>query len=272
MSHLPPVVMTVAGSDSGAGAGIQADLKTMSCLGCYGVSAIAALTAQSGLGVFGIFPSSPEFLDLQIKTLLDGFPVAAAKTGMLFSSDLIKVTADNFRPLNIPLVVDPVCVSKSGHHLLQPEAVTALKKELLPLATLLTPNVPEAELISGLKMDPTESPAGFAARCGQAIIKMGVGAVLIKGGHFAGQEAEVTDWLICQDYEPVAFAHPRIDTDNSHGTGCTLSAALASELALGEDLRQCIKNALDYLDQALRASYAPGLGIGPVNHFAGLGL
>ena len=268
MTGTKPIILTVAGSDSGAGAGIQADIKTISALGGYCVSAITALTAKSGLGVFGIMPSSPEFLDLQLNVLLRDFPVRAVKTGMLFSSELISVTAGRLRQNMPPLILDPVCVAKSGHHLLQPEAISALRRELLPLAALVTPNLPEAELIADMTMQDRDIPS-FVRECADRLLDMGAGGVLIKGGHFPftpGHEEEMADWLVLPGQDPLPMSHPRVNTPNSHGTGCALSAGIAAGLGRGLDMIQAIQAAQDYIVRAMRESYAPGLGIGPLNH------
>ena len=271
MSDFRPVVMSIAGSDSGAGAGIQADLKTIAALGGYGVSAIAALTAQSGLGVFGVLPTSADFLELQINTLLKGFPVAAIKTGMLFSSELITVTAKLLGDSAVPLVIDPVSVAKGGQPLLEESAVSALRRDLLPLATLITPNLPETEMLSGLTMQGHEQEP-FIRECARRFASAGIKAALVKGGHFPpqpGHGEEIIDWLLLPDQNPLPLPHPRVNTSHAHGTGCTLSAAIATELARGLDLVTAIRNAQGYIVRAMQEAYAPGLGIGPVNHFAG---
>lgn len=257
----PPNILTVAGTDSGGGAGIQADLKTIFALGGYGLSAVAALTAQNGLGVTGIHDPGPEFLALQLTTLLDGFEIAAAKTGMLFSSANIRITAEILGGCSFPLVVDPVSVSQSGHRLLAEDAVEALKKHILPLASLLTPNGPEAAMLAGTPVDNTED----IAEAGKRLLDMGAKAVLIKGGHFSSL-ITVTDWLFVPGEEAVPLRQARVDTPNTHGTGCTLSAAAATCLGRALPLRVAVTNAQEYLNRALRCGYAPGLGAGPPNH------
>ncbi|MDY7001995.1 MAG: bifunctional hydroxymethylpyrimidine kinase/phosphomethylpyrimidine kinase, partial [Thermodesulfobacteriota bacterium] len=261
MEH-PPCILTIAGSDSGAGAGIQADLKTIAALGGYGLSVITALTAQNSLGVTGIFAPPPEFVRLQLETVLSDFPVVAAKTGMLFSSPIITSLAGILKNKNFPLVVDPVCVSQSGHRLLEPDAIQALCQKMLPLADLLTPNKPEAELLSNIKI---QSPDDIKPVL-EKLLSLGPKAVLLKGGHFEGDT--VVDWLGQPGQSPVALKQQRVDTKNTHGTGCTLSAGIATGLGRGLNLRQAVIQAQEYLNLALRESYALGKGCGPPNHLA----
>lgn len=261
----PPCVLTIAGSDSGGGAGIQADLKTMAALGAYGMSVIAALTAQNGLGVTGIHAAPPEFVRLQLDTVRAGFPVGAAKTGMLFSAEIIETLAGSLADKDFPLVVDPVCVSQSGHALLQEKAVDALRRTLIPLADVLTPNRPEAELLAGVPLDSEAS----IAEAGERLLAYGARAVLIKGGHFDGGQT-LTDWLCLPGQAPRALCQPRVDTLHNHGTGCTLSSALAVMLAFGYALEEAVVRAQAYLHMCLRQAYNPGKGVGPVHHMAPL--
>lgn len=260
---MTPNILTVAGSDSGGGAGIQADLKTIMALGGYGMSVITALTAQNGLGVRGIHAPEPEFTLLQLQTVLEGFPVQAAKTGMLFSAEIIQTVVAGLRERNFPLVVDPVCVSQSGSRLLREDAVRTLREELIPIADLLTPNRPEAALLADMDVESAED----VAQAGKRLLDMGAKAVLIKGGHF-DNAIMVTDWLCLPDAEPIALVQAHVDTTNNHGTGCTLSAAIATELGLGLPLRVAITKAQEYVNLTLRKSYAPGKGCGPLNHAA----
>lgn len=264
----PPNVLTIAGSDSGGGAGIQADLKTMTALGAYGMSVITALTAQNGLGVEGIHAPEPGFVALQLQAVLDGFPVHAAKTGMMFSAGIIDAVAGILEKEDFPLVVDPVCVSTSGHLLMKEEGAGRLKERLMPLAALFTPNRPEAELFSGVRITCDDD----AVEAGIRLLDMGAKAVLVKGGHIEGSPVFVTDWLLEQGRAPVALRQPHVDTPNTHGTGCTLSAAIATQLAFGLPLEVAVKKAQEYLNRALRHAYAPGKGHGPCNHRAGAGL
>lgn len=260
----PPNILTIAGSDSGGGAGIQADLKTIMALGGYGMSVITALTAQNGEGVLGIHAPDPEFILLQLRAVREGFPVSAAKTGMLFSAPVICAVAGALRERDFPLVVDPVCVSQSGSRLMQEDAIEALKAELLPCCDLLTPNRPEAEALTGISL---ADKAGILA-AGEALLHMGPRAVLIKGGHMESRSV-VTDYLFVPGCGPRSLAQPKVDTTNNHGTGCTLSAAIATNLGKGLPLSVAISNAQEFLNRALRHSYAPGRGCGPVNHSVG---
>ncbi len=263
-TYIPPCVLTIAGSDSGGGAGIQADLKTMTVLGTYGLSVITALTAQNTTGVYGIEPASPEFVAKQLTVVLEDFPIKAAKTGMLFSTPIIKALAPVLATVDIPLVVDPVCVSQSGHALLKKDAIQALQRHILPLATLLTPNRPEAEALTGRSLS---SPKDCVLAL-EHLMDMGAGAVLIKGGHFAGDT--MTDWLGIPGRPPLALEHKRIPTRNAHGTGCTLSAAIAAWLGRGHDLEEAVRRAQTYLLTALDQRFDLGKGDGPTNHLAPL--
>lgn len=264
---MTPDILTIAGSDSGGGAGIQADLKTIMALGGYGMSVVTALTAQNGQGVYGVEAAEPEFVALQLRTVLDGFPVQAAKTGMLFSEPIICAIAPILKERTFPLVVDPVSVSQSGSRLLEDAAVQALLDEIIPGCDLLTPNVPEAEMLTGIKVESAES----AAMASDRLLAMGAKAVLIKGGHMPGA-IMVTDFLCLPGSEPRPLQQARVDTSNNHGTGCTLSAAIATGLGKGLPLEIAIVSAQRYLNLALRKSYNPGKGCGPVNHAAGFGL
>ncbi len=277
-----PNILTIAGSDSGAGAGIQADIKTCMALGGYGLSAITALTAQNGLGVTGIHAPPPDFVALQIQTLLDGFPIAAAKTGMLFNSAIIEVVADILQKTDFPLVVDPVCVSQSGHALLEEEAIEALRTRILPLATLITPNAPEAALLADCPLDSFED----IPKVSQKLFDLGAKALLIKGGHMPVLEAKklkdlgfetnnladkallqekmCLDFFVLPNKKPVLLPQAFIDTKNNHGTGCTLSAAIACYLGHGKNLFDAIIAGQAFLHEALQKAYeAPGLGAGP---------
>ncbi len=257
--------MTIAGSDSGGGAGIQGDLKTMMALGCYGMSAITALTAQNGLTVAGIEPASPDFVALQITALLAGFKIDAAKTGMLFSAPIIEAVASVLRERDFPLVVDPVCVSQSGCSLLEDDAVKALASLIIPGCDLLTPNRPEAEALTGVTV---ESQADLEL-CGKKLLALGAKAVLIKGGHMPG-DIVVTDWLFIPGEIPKAMPMAKIATNNNHGTGCALSAAIACGLGQKMPLSAAVARAQRFLNGALAKSWAPGLGAGPINHGYGV--
>lgn len=260
-----PNILSIAGSDSGGGAGIQADIKTIMALGGYGMSAITALTAQNGQEVRGVLAPPPEFVALEVQTILDGFAVACAKTGMLFSAGIINAIAPLLESRNFPLVVDPVSVSQSGARLLEDSAVAALKEKIIPGCDLITPNTPEAEMLTGMRVEDADS--AFAAA--EALLKTGAKAVLIKGGHIPGS-VMVTDYLLVDGLEPKSMPQARVDTANTHGTGCTLSAAIACELGKGLPLEVAVSRAQKFINLALRKSYNPGKGSGPVNHAAGL--
>lgn len=269
MSTIPnvmPNAMTVAGSDSGGGAGIQADLKTFASLRVYGTSVITALTAQNGLGVTGIHAPPADFVALQLTAVLDGFPLQAAKTGMLFNAEIIDVVAQKLAARGFPLVVDPVCVSQSGHSLVTEDAMDAMKKMLFPQADLITPNRPETEALTGIHLTDVHS----VKEAGRILLATGAKAVLIKGGHYEDTPILVTDWYIEYGKDPVPFRQPHVDTRNNHGTGCTLSAAIVAYLAKKTPMKIAISKAQEYLNCALRHSYAPGKGTGPVHHLSTL--
>ncbi len=261
----PPCILTIAGSDSGGGAGIQADLKTIMMQGCYGMSVITALTAQNTRTVSAISAPEPGFVAAQLAAVMEDFPIKAGKTGMLFSSGIIEALAEGLAGKDFPLVVDPVCVSQSGARLLQDEAVDALKTRMLPLADLVTPNRPEAEYLTGVSITDEQS----VEKAVQAFFSFGAKAALIKGGHFdASPDGEVTDWLAEPGQPLRALSMPRVDTANTHGTGCTLSAAIAAHLGLGLPLVEAVRAGQAYLNRCLRAGYALGHGDGPPNHLA----
>lgn len=262
---MPPNILTIAGSDSGGGAGIQADIKTIMALGCYGMNVITALTAQNGAGVAGVHAPPPEFVALELQTVLSGFKVTAAKTGMLFSAPIISALAPVLEQRDFPLVADPVSVSQSGSPLLEADAVQALIDHIIPGCDLLTPNLPETEMLTGIRVDGADS----AFTAAEKLVDMGARAVLIKGGHMPGA-IMVTDYLLIPGQKPKALPQARVETNNNHGTGCTLSAAIASGLGKGLPLEVAVTNAQKFLNLALRKSYNPGQGCGPVNHAAGL--
>lgn len=264
--HIPNI-LTIAGSDSGGGAGIQADLKTIMAMGGYGMSVITALTAQNGLGVTGIHAPEPEFVRLELSTVLEGFPVAAAKTGMLFSAGIIRALAPVLGTRSFPLVLDPVAVSQSGSRLIEEDAVQAMVECLFPGCDLITPNIPEAEMLSGLKIFSIEDQIA----AGEKILALGAHAVLVKGGHMPGS-LMVTDCLCRAGCAPQTLPQAKIETNNNHGTGCTLSAAIATGLGHGLPLETAILRAQAFINLALRKSYAPGKGCGPVNHAASLNI
>ena len=251
-----PCILTIAGSDSGGGAGIQADLKTIAMLQGYGASVITALTAQNTRTVTGIHAPSAKFVAQQLRTVLDDIPVAAAKTGMLFSEPIMKAIAPILSKRKFPLVVDPVCVATSGAKLLKDEAVDAMQRVMFPLADLLTPNIPEAELFTKIRIHDRED----VFKAARLLLGMGPKAVLIKGGH--SDSFAATDWYVMQDGEPLPFMQQRVDTEFTHGTGCTLSAAIATGLGQGLEMGAAIKRAQEYLNLGLRAGYRLGEGGG----------
>ena len=251
--------LTIAGSDSSGGAGIQADIKTMTANGVFAMSAITALTAQNTTGVYGILESTPEFLANQLDCIFTDIFPDAVKTGMVSSTALIAVIADKLRQYGARnIVVDPVMVATSGARLISEEAVDALKENLLPLATLLTPNIPEAEVLSGMTIS---DPAGME-RAARTISEQYGCAVLCKGGH----QISDADDLLWREGAGVWFRGRRIQNSNTHGTGCTLSSAIASNLAKGYDLDQSVRRAKAYISGALAAMLDLGHGSGPMDH------
>ena len=255
----PARAMTIAGSDSGGGAGIQADLKTFLALGVYGTSAITAITAQNTLGVRSVHEIPTSIIADQIDAVLEDIGVDAAKTGMLSSAEIITTVAERIRRWQIErLVVDPVMVAKAGARLLRADAVQALVSELLPLALVLTPNLPEAEVLVGRSLT-TEAEIRQAAR---DIVGMGARSVLMKGGHREGDAIDV----LFDGHDFHTFASERFDTPNTHGTGCTFSAAIAAGLASGMDLVEAVGLAKRYVTEAIRHARPLGGGHGPVAH------
>ena len=251
--------LTIAGSDSSGGAGIQADIKTMTANGVYATSAITALTAQNTTGVYGILESTPEFLANQLDCIFTDIFPDAVKTGMVSSTALIAVIADKLRQYGARnIVVDPVMVATSGARLISEEAVDALKEKLLPLATLLTPNIPEAEVLSGMTIEN----AADMEKAARAISEKYGCAVLCKGGH----QISDADDLLWREGTGVWFRGRRIQNSNTHGTGCTLSSAIASNLAKGYDLDQSVRRAKAYISGALAAMLDLGHGSGPMDH------
>ncbi len=254
------VALTVAGSDSGGGAGIQTDLHVFAAHGLHGTTAITAVTAQNGLGVQAWAGVDPGLVEAQIESVASAMTVAAAKTGMIATADIAVATARALARHRVaPLVVDPVMVARSGDRLLDPSAERACVAHLFPLATVLTPNAFEAEALLGRPV--RDLPAmRLAAR---DLLALGPGAVLVKGGGVAGPEA--VD-VLHDGRDLVEVVAPRVETPNTHGTGCTLSAAIAARLALGASLLDAVRGAKAYLTEALRRSHAPGLGRGCVGH------
>jgi hydroxymethylpyrimidine/phosphomethylpyrimidine kinase len=256
-----PVVLTIAGSDSGAGAGIQADLKTFAALGVYGVSVITAITAQNTVGVRAVQEIDPDMIAAQLDAVAEDFSIAALKTGMLSSAAIIEtVVAGLMRHGLRQLVVDPVMIAKSGDRLLREDAIDTLRRTLLPLAQVVTPNIPEAEVLTGL----TIRTHADRVAAGHAIMELGAHAVVIKGGH--ADEDPVVDLLVDRDGVH-QFRAPRVATGSTHGTGCTFSAAIAAALGRGEDLATAVGEARAYLSSALAQAPGLGHGHGPLNHF-----
>lgn len=255
--------LTIAGSDSGGGAGIQADLKTFQELGTFGMSVITAITAQNTLGVHGVYPQSKEAIIAQLEAVLSDIGVDAVKTGMLFSSEIIEVVAQKLIEYKVEkIVIDPVMVAKGGQSLLQEEAIEAVRKHLLPLAKVITPNVPEAEVIIGEKGISSLQDMEEAAR---EIHRLGAKNVVLKGGHLLGEES--TDVL----FDGTSFTYlpaQRIQTKHTHGTGCTFAAAIAAGLAKGQSVLEATQIAKEFITCAIQHSFAIGQGIGPTNHGA----
>ena len=257
----PPVALTIAGSDSGAGAGIQADLKTFAALGVYGLSVITAVTAQNTVGVRAVQELDLSIVDAQLEAVAEDFEIKALKTGMLSSAPIIEVVASGLRRHRLSkLVVDPVMVAKSGDRLLREDAVEAMRTQLLPLAEVVTPNLAEAEVLSG------HSIRSLADRVTAAriILGQGAGAVVVKGGHAPGDP--VIDLLVTEAMVR-EFRARRLTTTSTHGTGCTFSAAIAAGLASGLDLEAAVGRAREYVSQALERAEPLGHGHGPLGHF-----
>ena len=256
-------ILTIAGSDSGGGAGIQTDLKTITVLGGYGMSVITALTAQNTLGVQAVFELPVEFIEKQIDSVIMDIGADAVKTGMLSNSEIVNLVASKIKKYRLKLlVVDPVMVAKSGDYLLKRDAQNALVKELIPLAFIITPNLPEASVLAGFPVINMKTMKEAAHR----IHDLGAKNVLIKGGHLEGDSMDLL-------YDGKAFyeySSPRIATKNTHGTGCTFASAIATELAKGNNLRKSIKKAKDFIDKAIKFSIPFGKGYGPTNPYASI--
>ncbi|KPJ78720.1 MAG: phosphomethylpyrimidine kinase [Deltaproteobacteria bacterium SG8_13] len=258
-------VLTIAGSDSGGGAGIQADLKTFSALGCYGMTAITALTAQNTRGVTSIHAVPPSFAAQQLEAVFSDIGADAVKIGMLYSVELIETVAEQLLKYGARnIVLDPVMVAQSGDRLLRDDAVEALKKHLMPLATVATPNLPEAAVLLGQnEIDVQDLPASA-----RGLARFGSRSLLVKGGH--GNDRDSSDLLyLAKEDRMVELKGERIDTRNNHGTGCTLSSAIAAFLAKGADIESAARQAKDFITRAIRAGsgYRIGRGHGPVHHF-----
>jgi hydroxymethylpyrimidine/phosphomethylpyrimidine kinase len=258
-----PRALTIAGSDSGGGAGIQADLKTFAALGVYGMSAIAALTAQNTVGVRGILELAPEFVSLQIRTVVEDIGVDAVKTGMLSNAAIISQVAKDLRELGLRnIVVDPVMVAKGGDRLLRADAVETMVKELLPLALVVTPNLHEAEALTDLGVRTLDEMKEAA----RAIKAFGPRYVVIKGGHLPGTPLD----LLFDGQEFREYTNLRYDTPHTHGTGCTFASAIAAGLARGLPVEEAVARAKGYITSAIQHGMPMGKGHGPVHHFYNL--
>ncbi|KMT23208.1 bifunctional hydroxymethylpyrimidine kinase/phosphomethylpyrimidine kinase [Clostridium cylindrosporum] len=260
MSNYKIPTLTIAGSDSSGGAGVQADLKTFSAIGTYGMSVITAITAQNTQGVFLVEELSNEIIRKQIEVVCEDIPPVAVKIGMVSSPEIILEIVESLKKYKPKyLVVDPVMISKSGYYLLKVEAKQNLVKYLIPEAFIVTPNVLEAEEITGVKINSLDD----MKEAGEAILKMGPKYVLMKGGHLQG---DAVDLLIGEDIIE-RFTSERLDRKNTHGTGCTLSSAIASYLALGYSIEKAVGLSKDYITEAIKRSFDIGHGVGPVHHF-----
>ena len=258
------VALTIAGSDSGGGAGIQADLKTFQRFGVFGTSAVTAITAQNTVGVTRWEPVSPDLVRAQIEAVATDLQPLAVKSGMLANREVIAAVADAIRDFRLPgYVLDPVMVATSGDLLIDPDAIGLIRSRLIPLAVLVTPNADEAAVLTGLGVE-NEDDMRHAA---EAILALGAKAVLLKGGHVRSGSSDVVD--ILYDGEASVFSHPRIDTTSTHGTGCTLSAAITAHLALGYSLHDAVGASIDFVHAAIASAPGLGHGHGPLNHFAG---
>ena len=253
--------LTIAGSDSGAGAGIQADLKTFAALGVYGTSAITAVTAQNTLGVAGVHVLPAEFVTLQIETVVSDIGCDAVKTGMLANAAIVEAVVAAVESLELPnLVVDPVMVAKGGDRLLDPDAVHAIRVSLLRLARVVTPNIPEAEVLTGMTIRSIDDMRA----AGSELLRLGCRAVVVKGGHLEGDES--TDVLV-ENSGDTTLSAQRVKGSNTHGTGCTFAAAMAARLALGDTLQSAVQAAKDYVTGSMRHGIDVGSGHQPLGHF-----
>lgn len=255
-------VLICAGSDSGGGAGIQADIKAVTCLGGFAMTAITALTAQNTEGVHDVYDVHEEFIAKQIEVVLKDLGADCIKTGMLHSIPVIETVHKALEELapDTPLVVDPVMVAKGGHPLLEPQALNAMKHRMVARATILTPNIPEAELLSARKIENRDD----MLRVGETLLKLGPKHVLMKGGHMDGDE--LIDLLVSADAEPAEFRSARIDTVHTHGTGCTTASAISAGIAQGLSVEESVGRARGYVREAILSAPGYGRGHGPLNH------
>lgn len=261
-----PKVLSIAGSDSSGGAGIQADLKTFSALGVYGATAITAVTAQNTQGVISQFALSPEMVSDQIKAVIDDIEPSVVKIGMLSNSDIVKVVAECLRHYRLTVILDPVMVSSSGHRLLSIEAQELIKEHLLPLSTLVTPNIPEMAALTDMQLSSPEEKESAA----RYLLDIGAKAILVKGGHEEGRmKTDLLFYYKDGEVELKSYTSETVSTKNIHGTGCTLSSAIAALMAKGVELNDAVAEAKRYVTQAIMAGSDVhiGYGFGPVNHF-----
>lgn len=258
------VALTIAGSDSGGGAGIQADLKTFQELGVFGTSALTAVTAQNTQGVHGVYPVTKEGVVAQMRAVLDDFDVKACKTGMLFSAEIITAVAAVLKEYPpIPLVIDPVMIAKGGQSLLHQEAIAAMKEQLIPLATIVTPNIPEAEVLTGMKIITDED----IQQAAQIIIELGAKSVVMKGGH-RNDILDARDYYLDSDGQSFTLTTPFIHTKDTHGTGCTFAAALTGFLAKECSIADAVAESKQFIQAAIENGLRLGSGHGPTNHWA----
>lgn len=253
-------VLIIAGSDSGGGAGIQADIKAVTMTGGYAMTSIAAITVQNTLGVFDVFPIPVTIIQSQIKVVLDDIGADVIKTGMLGTVEIVEgITKTLADYSNIPRVIDPVMIAKGGHSLLEQKAIEAVKSILIPTAYLLTPNAPEAQALTGIEVENIDGQR----RVAEKILRMGAKAVLVKGGHI---ESNVITDLLATEYDETYFESSRINTESTHGTGCTLASAISSYLAQGMAIKDAVANASEYVHKAIESAKGYGSGHGPLNH------
>lgn len=257
-------VLTIAGSDSGGGAGIQADLKTFQERRVFGTSVITAVTAQNTLGVHGVHPIPHDMVQQQIEAIFSDFEIAAMKTGMLVDGSYMKLIAEELKKHpKIPLVIDPVMIAKGGAALMENDAVDVMKASLLPLVDVLTPNIPETEALTSLTIKTHED----MIKAAYALQNMGSRNIVVKGGHFE-DETEAADLLLTEKGEEIWLTSPRIDTKDTHGTGCTFSACITAELAKGHSVKESVQVAKEYIQAAISYPLTIGQGHGPTNHWA----
>lgn len=249
-------VLTIAGSDSGGGAGIQADLKTFLAFGTHGMSALTAVTAQNSVGVHGWWPLPVDAVRAQIRAVLDDIGVDAVKLGMLGTAEIALAVAEELAGVEAPVVVDPVCVSKHGDALLSPDALAVLRERVIPLATVVTPNLDEVRALTGVDVVGEEGLEAAA----RAVHALGAKWTLVKGGHLAGEAVDLL-WP-----SGTRYAAPRLDNRHTHGTGCTLASAIAARLAYGDGVAEAVQEAKDYVTGAIAGGFSLGSGIGPVDH------